>query len=122
MKDKILQHRNGPIAHIIFNQPEKRNAVSLEMWETVDKALQTLKLDESIRALFLSGAGGKSFVAGADISKFDSERASKYKKKVNQADSFPYPISIRFILFCITKSLHLTSHSRHMGRHGVTNS
>ena len=77
MEEKILQHRNGPIAHIIFNQPEKRNAVSLEMWETVDKALQTLKLDNSIRALILSGAGGISFVAGADISKFDSERASK---------------------------------------------
>ena len=42
------------------------------------------------------------------------------RKKVNQADSFPYSISIRFILFCFTKSLHLTSHSRHMGRHGVT--
>ena len=110
MEEKILQHRNGPIAHIIFNQPEKRNAVSLEMWETVDKALQTLKLDNTIRALILSGAGGKSFVAGADISKFDSERASKEgvteynnmtKKVYDGVANFPRPTIAQIDGFCI---------------------
>ncbi|MDC0971565.1 enoyl-CoA hydratase/isomerase family protein, partial [Alphaproteobacteria bacterium] len=77
MTNKILQRREGPIAHIIFNQPEKRNAVSLEMWTAVNEAITILATDQSVRVLMLSGAGGKSFVAGADISKFESERASK---------------------------------------------
>ena len=76
MTDKILTEQSGDIARIIFNQPEKRNAVSLEMWEAVEAALHRFAADPSVRCLILSGAGGKAFVSGADISKFESERAS----------------------------------------------
>ena len=55
MEDKILQRRDGPIAHIIFNQPRKRNAVSLNMWKTVNIALEKLKQDKTVRVLILSG-------------------------------------------------------------------
>ncbi|MEL0042887.1 MAG: enoyl-CoA hydratase/isomerase family protein, partial [Candidatus Puniceispirillum sp.] len=76
MTDKIIVEQAGAIARIIFNQPEKRNAVSLEMWEAVEAALDRFSADPAVRVLILSGAGGKAFVSGADISKFESERAS----------------------------------------------
>ena len=77
MTDKILTQQSGDIARIIFNQPEKRNAVSLEMWEAVEAAVARIAEDPSVRVLILSGAGGKAFVSGADVSKFETERASK---------------------------------------------
>ena len=57
MTNKILQRRDGPIAQIIFNQPEKRNAVSLDMWKAVNEAIEELKIDKTVRVLILSGAG-----------------------------------------------------------------
>jgi enoyl-CoA hydratase/carnithine racemase len=77
MTDKIITEQSGETARIIFNQPEKRNAVSLEMWEAVEAAVTRFAADDSVRTLILSGAGGKAFVSGADISKFESERASE---------------------------------------------
>ncbi len=77
MTDKIITEQSGETARIIFNQPEKRNAVSLEMWEAVEEAATRFANDPSVRILILSGAGGKAFVSGADISKFESERATQ---------------------------------------------
>ena len=110
MTDKILQRRDGSIAHIIFNQPEKRNAVSLEMWTAVDEAINKLATDQSVRVLMLSGAGGKSFVSGADISKFESERSSKgavieynqmTKKVYDGVANFPKPTIAQIDGFCV---------------------
>lgn len=74
--DKMLSHRDGAIGHMIFNNPERHNAVSLDMWDAVEEILTDFEADGDIRVLVLSGAGGKSFVSGADISKFDKERGS----------------------------------------------
>ena len=74
--DKMLSHRDGAIGHMIFNNPERHNAVSLDMWDAVEAILTDCEADDDIRVLVLSGAGGKSFVSGADISKFDKERGS----------------------------------------------
>ncbi len=75
--EKIQAHSEGAIGHIVFNNPERHNAVSLEMWGAVDIALKTFAEDDATRVVILSGAGGKSFVSGADISKFEKERGSK---------------------------------------------
>ncbi|MBE9554128.1 MAG: enoyl-CoA hydratase/isomerase family protein [Proteobacteria bacterium] len=75
--DKILGHVQDGIGHITFNNPEKRNAVSLDMWRRLAELLDDYEKDPAVRLLVLSGAGGKAFVSGADISKFDSERASE---------------------------------------------
>ena len=75
--DKILMEKDGGIGRIIFNNPERHNAVSLEMWEGVTEALEALKNDDDVRVVVLTGAGGKSFVSGADISKFEDERSSE---------------------------------------------
>ena len=74
---KIRAYKAGATGHVVFNNPERHNAVSLEMWDAVEVALSAFKDDDDIRVLVLSGAGGKSFVSGADISKFESERGSK---------------------------------------------
>jgi enoyl-CoA hydratase len=76
MTDKIIRRREGGIGHVVFNNPEKRNAVSLEMWQAVDEALEAFAGDDDIRVVVLSGAGDKAFVSGADISKFEDERSS----------------------------------------------
>jgi enoyl-CoA hydratase len=72
--DKILRSREGAVGRITFNNPERRNAVSLEMWQAVDAALDDFASDPAVRVVILAGAGGKAFISGADISKFESER------------------------------------------------
>ncbi|CUH60977.1 enoyl-CoA hydratase [Thalassobacter stenotrophicus] len=110
MTDKIITEKSGDIARIIFNQPEKRNAVSLEMWEAVEAALDAFEVDPEVRILILSGAGGKAFVSGADISKFESERASEEgvarynattKRVYDKLEAFPKPTIAQINGFCI---------------------
>jgi len=74
--DKILSSKTGAIGYLTFNNPERHNAVSLEMWDGVDAILQQFVDDDDIRVIVITGAGGKAFVSGADISKFDKERGS----------------------------------------------
>jgi len=71
---KLLLQKDGPIGWIIFNQPEKRNAVSLEMWQRMPEYVQDLASDDAIRVVVLRGAGDQAFVAGADISQFKDRR------------------------------------------------
>ena len=74
--DKMLLNKTGAIARITFNNPEKRNAVSLEMWEAGETMLRVLAQDDDVRVVVFTGAGDKAFVSGADISKFENERAT----------------------------------------------
>ena len=76
MSEQIISRRADGVGHVVFNNPEKRNAVSLEMWQAVERALDAFAQDDEVRVVVLSGAGGKAFVSGADISKFEDERAS----------------------------------------------
>src|SRR5215468_10049688 len=73
---KMLAEKDGAIGRMIFNNPARHNAVSLEMWEAADGILSGFADDPAIRVIILAGAGDKAFVAGADISKFEGERAS----------------------------------------------
>ena len=59
---------------ITFNNPEKRNAMSLDMWEGLGAALIELRDDPASRVVILFGAGDKAFVSGADISQFEKNR------------------------------------------------
>jgi enoyl-CoA hydratase/carnithine racemase len=74
MTDKLLMQKDGAIGWIVFNQPEKRNAVSLEMWEAMPAYVRELTADEAIRVVVLRGAGEDAFVSGADISQFKERR------------------------------------------------
>ena len=74
MSDKLLLEKDGAIGWIVFNQPEKRNAVSQEMWELMPEYVNDLAKDEAIRVVILRGGGDQSFVSGADISQFKDKR------------------------------------------------
>ena len=71
---KLLLEKDGPIGWIVFNQPEKRNAVSQEMWQLMPEYVNDLAKDDAIRVVILRGGGDKSFVSGADISQFKDKR------------------------------------------------
>jgi enoyl-CoA hydratase/carnithine racemase len=77
MTGTMVAEKRGQVGLMIFNNPEKHNAVSLEMWETGEKILKDFVDDPQIRVIVLTGAGGKAFVSGADISKFENERATE---------------------------------------------
>jgi enoyl-CoA hydratase len=77
MAGKVIADKAGAVGTIVFDNPERRNAVSLEMWRAVETALTDFAADPTVRAVVLTGAGDKAFVSGADISRFESERASE---------------------------------------------
>lgn len=74
MTDKILSRKDGAVGHMIFNNPDKLNAISLEMWEGMSTIMADFDADPNIRVIVVSGAGGVSFIAGADVSKYEEER------------------------------------------------
>ncbi len=120
MGDKILVERTGFRADITFNNPEKHNAVSLEMWQAFAEALNTLANDPELRVLVLKGAGDKSFVSGADISKFEDERANqeaiaRYEattgKVFDNLETFPKPVICRVQGYCVGGGLNLAATS-----------
>ena len=71
MFENIILEIDGPIATLIINRPEKRNAVNNAVVEEIDRALDQLESDPDLRVLILTGAGEKAFVAGADIHELD---------------------------------------------------
>jgi enoyl-CoA hydratase len=71
---KILQSVTEGVGVITFNNPEKRNAMSLDMWQGLGQALIELRDDPEVRVVILVGAGDKAFVSGADISQFEKTR------------------------------------------------
>jgi enoyl-CoA hydratase/carnithine racemase len=83
---KILKTTTEGVGVVTFNNPEKRNAMSLEMWEGLGEALSELRDDPQVRVVVLVGAGDKAFVSGADISQFEKTRhnaaaSEEYSKK-----------------------------------------
>ncbi len=71
---RILAGRIDNIGVLLFNHPERRNAITVEMWDGVAQALDLLAADDSIRVVIYAGTGGKAFVSGGDISQFESRR------------------------------------------------
>jgi enoyl-CoA hydratase len=77
LTSKMLMEKDGATGHIVFNNPARHNAVSLEMWQAVAQIMEDFENDPQIRVIVLSGAGGKAFVSGADISEFKEKRANE---------------------------------------------
>ena len=79
---KILTHVNGAIGHVVFNNPQRHNAVSLEMWDMVEQALSTFASDETIRVVVLSGAG-TSLLSQEQIFQNSKKNAALRKRRYN---------------------------------------
>jgi enoyl-CoA hydratase/carnithine racemase len=107
---RIQAYREGAVGWLVFNNPERRNAVSIDMWAAIPEVLEVFSADPDIRAVVLTGAGDKAFVSGADISQFDSHRAStdavaEYDKIAMQAnrslDGIGKPVIAAIRGYCI---------------------
>ena len=107
---KILQSVSDGVGVITFNNPEKRNAMSLDMWEGLGHALIELRDDPDVRVVILVGAGDKAFVSGADISQFEKTRhnaaASEEYSKRSEAQrallaNYPKPTIACIRGFCL---------------------
>jgi len=114
--EKMLSRKDGGVGIVTFNNPERHNAVSLEMWQATKRILDDFAADADIRVVVLTGAGGKAFVSGADISKFESERASLEAARAYNAKSeaaytsiaeFPKPTVAMIRGYCIGGGLGL---------------
>lgn len=114
--DKMQFRKEGGVGHVIFNNPERHNAVSMEMWEATEAILDDFAQDPAVRVVVLTGAGGKAFVSGADISKFGDERATeeavaRYNALTDKIYSglhaFPKPTIAMVRGYCIGGGLNL---------------
>src|SRR5437016_13303670 len=74
---KMLAEKDGAVGRIIFNNPARHNAVSLDMWQAVGQIMDDFEKDDAIRVIVVTGAGGKAFVSGADISEFKEKRSNE---------------------------------------------
>jgi enoyl-CoA hydratase/carnithine racemase len=73
----IVVARDGPIATVVLNRPEKLNALTKAMWRDLGEAIAALSADDTLRCVIVRGAGEKAFSPGNDIGEFANERSNK---------------------------------------------
>src|ERR1700689_3013515 len=107
---KILQRVTDGVGVITFNNPDKRNAMSIEMWDGLGLALIELRDDPDVRVVIMTGAGDKAFMSGADISQFEKNRhnaqaSEEYNRKSEAQRAvlahFPKPTIACIRGFCL---------------------
>jgi len=107
---KMLAEVSEGVGLVTFNQPEKRNAMSVEMWQGLEAILERFAADSAVRVVVLTGAGDKAFVSGADISQFEKNRANadaqvEYDRLTStgrrKLGIFPKPVIARIRGFCL---------------------
>jgi len=76
MSNTVYFKRDGAIATVVLNNPDKLNALSFDMWMRLGEVMRELEADDSVRCIVLRGAGDAAFAAGADISEFERMRAN----------------------------------------------
>lgn len=76
LTDKLIARKEGAIGWVIFNNPERHNATSYEMWQSLPIVLDAYTRDPEVRVIVFRGTGEKAFSAGADISQFREKRSS----------------------------------------------
>ncbi len=108
------------IATITFNRPDKRNAMTLEMWTALGSILREWSDDPSVRALVLQGAGDKAFVSGSDIKQFEKTRSTpqaqeSYDQLTDEVrrslERFRVPSIARIRGYCVGGGLVLALHA-----------
>src|ERR1044071_8857046 len=116
--DKMLSRKEGSVGYVIFNNPERHNAVSLDMWKMAGEMLDDFRSDNNIKVVVVTGNGGKAFVSGADISRFEKERSSEdavkhYNEVVDKSyrpfHEFPKPVIAMIRGYCIGGGMGLAT-------------
>lgn len=118
MTDRLQVRKDGATGWIVFNNPERRNAVSVDMWEALPKALAGFEADPEVRLVVLAGAGDKAFVSGADISQFEKERSGpeavqRYEELAEGAQAtlqgFEKPLLAMIRGYCLGAGLNIAA-------------
>jgi len=76
MTSKLIAEIRGSAGYLILNAPDRRNALSFEMWAGMAPIIERFAQDPKVRVVVVTGQGSQAFCAGADISEFDRNRAS----------------------------------------------
>ena len=118
MTERIIEKKEGALGWLVFNNPERRNAVSVDMWEAIPKALDGFGADPEVRLVVLAGAGDKAFVSGADISQFEKERSGpeavqRYEELAEGAQArlqnFEKPVLAMIRGYCLGAGLNIAA-------------
>ncbi len=113
---KLLAGIEGNVGLITFNNPERHNAMSLDMWQALAQVLKDMARVESVRLVVLEGAGDRAFVSGADISEFETLRSNRekqqaYENAFDEAQSalagFEKPVLAKIRGYCVGGGLAL---------------
>ncbi len=105
--ETVSIEKRESVAVLTINRPDKLNALNSKVHAEGVSALDELRKDETVRVVIITGAGEKSFVAGADISEFAGQTAVSQrnlfleKTLFNSIDSFPKPIIAMINGFCL---------------------
>lgn len=105
--NNVLKEVSGGVAVLTVNRPEKRNALNAATRGELLAHLDELKKDPSVRAVVLTGAGDKAFIAGADIGEFagrspvDQFRAMLTSPIYSAVDAFPKPVIAAINGYCL---------------------
>jgi enoyl-CoA hydratase len=84
---KLIARKEGGIGWVIFNHPERRNAMTPEMYDGMRAALEDYATDPKVRVVILRGEGDKAFISGADISRFGENRSTPEQVRESDARS-----------------------------------
>jgi len=105
--ETISIETEGRVAILTINRPDKLNALNSKVHVEGVAALDELRKDSEVRVVVITGAGEKSFVAGADISEFEgktpvTQRATFQERTLfNTIDTFPKPVIAMVNGFCL---------------------
>ncbi len=84
MSGELRIEREGPIARLVFDHEERRNAITVDMWGAIPDAVRELQQDPGVRVVIMRGAGSEAFVSGADISEFEKTRTGRAGRDYDQ--------------------------------------